>query len=202
MSDTITLCIRILLTTKDPHSKGIDHGGSSKAKGTRGAKQKRNITELLGCSCQSRIDIYSRSGRMDPSAHEAIVLSWSFEVWAHKQTRTLVKVMDSRPQIQILYPWLRTHRGYRRSNFGIKLLLSQNWGACVYNKIWGEERRNTKLPRLCHQGIDCIRIDISWFICGTGIDSLRMTSISYGWRREKHVGLYKKGKIRVQVILS
>ena len=45
-------------------------------------------------------------------------------------------------------------------NFGIKSFLSQNWGACVYTKIWEEERRNSKPPRLC-QGIDCIRIDIS-----------------------------------------
>ena len=34
-------------------------------------------------------------------------------------------------------------------NFGIKLFLSQNWGACVYTKIWEEERENSKLPRLC-----------------------------------------------------
>ena len=84
MSDTIALCTRILLTTQDPHSKELDHGGSSRAKGTREGKQKRNITELIGCSRQSRIDIYSWSGRLDPSAREAIVLSWSFEVWAHK----------------------------------------------------------------------------------------------------------------------
>ena len=34
-------------------------------------------------------------------------------------------------------------------NFGIKSFLSQNWGACVYTKIWEEERGNSKLPRLC-----------------------------------------------------
>ena len=39
-------------------------------------------------------------------------------------------------------------------NFGIKLFLSQNWGACVYTKIWEEERGNSKLLGLCHQGID------------------------------------------------
>ena len=50
MSDTIILCTRILLTTQDPHNKELDHGGSSGAKGTRGCKQKRNITELLSCS--------------------------------------------------------------------------------------------------------------------------------------------------------
>ena len=33
-------------------------------------------------------------------------------------------------------------------NFGIKSFLSQNWGACVYTKIWEEERRNSKLPKL------------------------------------------------------
>ena len=46
-------------------------------------------------------------------------------------------------------------------NVGIKSFLSQNWGACVYTKIWEEERENSNLLRLCHQGIDCIRIDIS-----------------------------------------
>ena len=39
-------------------------------------------------------------------------------------------------------------------NFGIKSFLSQNWGACVYTKIWKEESRNSKLLRLYHQGID------------------------------------------------
>ena len=33
--------------------------------------------------------------------------------------------------------------------------------SCVYTKIWEEERGNSKLPRLCHQEIDRIRIDIS-----------------------------------------
>ena len=51
MSDTITLRTRILLTTQDPHSKELDHGGSDGAWGTRGSRQKRNITELLNCSC-------------------------------------------------------------------------------------------------------------------------------------------------------
>ena len=45
MSDTITLCTRILLTTQDPRNKELDHGGSGGARGTRGSKQKRNITE-------------------------------------------------------------------------------------------------------------------------------------------------------------
>ena len=56
MSDTIDLCTRILLTTQDPHSEGLDHGGSSRAKGTRGGKQKGNMTELLGCSRQGLED--------------------------------------------------------------------------------------------------------------------------------------------------
>ena len=34
-------------------------------------------------------------------------------------------------------------------NFGIKSLLSQNWGACIYTKIWREKRGNSKLPKSC-----------------------------------------------------
>ena len=79
MSDTITLCIRILLTTQDLHDKELDHGGSSEAKGTRRSRQQMNITELLNCSCQSRKMFYSRPRKMDPSAHEAMMLSQKFE---------------------------------------------------------------------------------------------------------------------------
>ena len=61
-------------------------------------------------------------------------------------------------------------------NFGIKSLLSQNWGACIYSKIWREKRRNSKLPNYVDQGIDCIRIDISWFRYDSRIRSLWMTS--------------------------
>ena len=57
MSDTITLCTRILLTTQDPYRKGLDHGGSGGARGTRESRQKRDITELLNCSRQRQIDI-------------------------------------------------------------------------------------------------------------------------------------------------
>ena len=49
MSDTITLCTRILLTTQDLHSKRMDHGGSGEARAREGRK-KRNITEWLSCS--------------------------------------------------------------------------------------------------------------------------------------------------------
>ena len=49
------------------------------------------------------------------------------------------------------------------------------WDICVYTKIW-EEHGNSKLPRLYHQGIDCKRIDISRFRCGTEIGSLQITS--------------------------
>ena len=38
MSDTITLCTRILLTTQDPHSKELDHGGLGGVRGTRGSR--------------------------------------------------------------------------------------------------------------------------------------------------------------------
>jgi hypothetical protein len=39
------------------------------------------------------------------------------------------------------------------TNFGIKSILSKNWGAYVYTKIWREERENSKLPRLHYQVI-------------------------------------------------
>ena len=57
MSDTITLCTRILLTTQDLHGKKIDHGGSSGVSGTRGSRWKGNMADLLSCSHQSRINI-------------------------------------------------------------------------------------------------------------------------------------------------
>ena len=44
MSDAITLCTRILLTTQDLHSKGMDHGGSGEVRAREGRK-KRNIAE-------------------------------------------------------------------------------------------------------------------------------------------------------------
>ena len=44
--------------------------------------------------------------------------------------------------------WLQCGKRINR-NFGIKSLLSKNWGACVYTKIWEEERGNSKLPKLC-----------------------------------------------------
>ena len=44
--------------------------------------------------------------------------------------------------------WLRRGKQINR-NFGIKSFLSQNWGACVYTKIWEEERGNSKLRELC-----------------------------------------------------
>ena len=59
---------------------------------------------------------------------------------------------------------------------GVPMNLAFTQFVPVYTKIWEEERRKSKLLRLYHQGIDCIRIDISWFRCGTGIGSLRMMS--------------------------
>ena len=47
--------------------------------------------------------------------------------------------------------WLRCGKRVNR-NFGIKSLLSQNWGACVYTKIWREKRGNSKLPKSCQSG--------------------------------------------------
>ena len=34
-------------------------------------------------------------------------------------------------------------------NFGIKSLLSQNWGACVYTKIWEKSAGTRRLLELC-----------------------------------------------------
>ena len=31
----------------------------------------------------------------------------------------------------------------------------------VYTKIWKEECENSKLPRPCHQGVDCIKVGIN-----------------------------------------
>ena len=43
--------------------------------------------------------------------------------------------------------WLRRGKRINR-NFGIKSLLSQNWGACVYTKIWKEEHGNSKASKI------------------------------------------------------
>ena len=44
----------------------------------------------------------------------------------------------------------RLRRGKRiNRNFGIKSPLSQNWGACVYTKIWEKNAGIRMLPRLC-----------------------------------------------------
>ena len=34
-------------------------------------------------------------------------------------------------------------------NFGIKSLLFQNWGACVYTEIWEKNAGTQRVPRLC-----------------------------------------------------
>ena len=44
--------------------------------------------------------------------------------------------------------WLQRGKQINR-NFGIKSLLSQNWGACVYTKIWEENAGIRRLPKLC-----------------------------------------------------
>ena len=44
----------------------------------------------------------------------------------------------------------RLRRGKQiNRNFGIKSLLSKNWGACVYTKIWEKNVGTRRLPRLC-----------------------------------------------------
>jgi len=44
--------------------------------------------------------------------------------------------------------WLRCGKRINR-NFGIKSLLSQNWGACVYTKIWEKDAGTRRLLRVC-----------------------------------------------------
>ena len=57
MSDTITLCTRILLTIQDLHSKRIDHGGSSGVGSTQKDGWKRNMAEVVSCSRQGWISV-------------------------------------------------------------------------------------------------------------------------------------------------
>ena len=57
-----------------------------------------------------------------------------------------------------------------------------------------------------------IKKSIEWGSILAGLDAAmesalfewhrQITTMSYGWCREIHIGLYKKEKIRVQVILS
>ena len=69
-------------------------------------------------------------------------------------------------------------RRYKRidKNFGIKSFLSQNWGACVYTKIWRRTRELEASRIVSIKDSIAWRFDISWFRGGTGIGSLWMTS--------------------------
>ena len=57
MSDTITLCTRILLTAQDLYCKEISHGGSNRVGSTRKDGWKRNMVEVVSCSRQGRISV-------------------------------------------------------------------------------------------------------------------------------------------------
>ena len=71
----------------------------------------------------------------------------------------------------------RLRRGKQiNRNFGIKSFYPKIGGHVFTQKFGKKDAGTRKLLRLCHQGIDCIRIDISWFRCGTRISSLWMTS--------------------------
>ena len=98
------------------------------------------------CSHQGRIAIFiaGLEGWIQ-NAREAIMLWKSFEAWAHE---LIWMAMNSRPQIKIPYPWLRAYQEHRHGNFRTKFLLSQNWGACVYTKIWKESHRDPEAPRI------------------------------------------------------
>ena len=48
--------------------------------------------------------------------------------------------------------------GMQIDNFGIKLLLSQNWGACVYTGIWKKGLRSSRAPEIM-SARDQLRVD-------------------------------------------
>ena len=77
----------------------------------------------------------------------------------------------------------------------------------VFTPKFEKKNAGTRSFQDCiNQGINCVRIGISWFRCNTRNGFLgwrqQIMTMSYSWHREIHIGLYKKGKIRVQVILS
>ena len=85
-----------------------------------------------------------------------------------------------KPRSQESYVYLRIEQlrcgKWINRNFGIKSVLSQNWGH-VFTPKFGKKNVGTWSFQNCaNQGIDCIRIDISWFRCNTGIGSLWMKS--------------------------
>ena len=120
------------------------------------ADRSRTWLNCWVCFHQGRIAIFiaDLEGWIQ-NAREAIMLWKSFEAWAHE---LIWMATNSRPQIKIPYPWLRAYWEHGHGNFGKKILLSQNWGACVYTKIWKESHRDQKLPGSYHQGISCGRI--------------------------------------------
>ena len=86
----------------------------------------------------SAIEIYSKKkGEANrPSESERVLLG--------HYKRLGPKSQDSRVYLGAK----RLRRGKRvNRNFRIKSLLSQNWGAYVYTKIWKEERENLKASR-------------------------------------------------------
>ena len=88
----------------------------------------------------SGVEICSRKkGKANkPSESERILLGHYIRLGPESQ--------ESR--VYLRAKWLRRGKQIKR-NFGIKSLLSQNWGACVYTKIWGEKCGNSKVPKLC-----------------------------------------------------
>ena len=114
--------------------------------------------------------------------------------------RVLYRIWPERSEAMRLF-WNKhlQHSEQMNKNFGIKLFLSQNWGACVYTKIWEGERGTESFQDCVNQGIDCMRINISLFRCDTRIGSLRMTSADNDnklrWRQEIHIRLYKRERL-------
>ena len=97
--------------------------------------------------------------------------------------------------------WLR-HGEQANRNFGIKLLLSQNWGACVYTKIWEEKNMGTRSFQNCivkgsircesiSAGFDAI-LEISYFIDDI---SKQCQWTTYEWCRGKMLDSTKRERV-------
>ena len=92
-----------------------------------------------------------------------------------------------------------TMEGYRRDNFGIKLILSQNWRACVYTKIWKKSHGDSKSSQdhVIKESIAC-RSEPADSDAKTGIGFLQIAPADndedYDWRQDQACWTLQKGK--------
>ena len=97
-----------------------------------------------------KICLWKKGKANRPSKLERILLGYYIRLGPRSQ--------ESRVYLEMKR--LRRDKRINR-NFGIKSFLSQNWGACVYTKIWKKNVGTRSFQNCADQGIDCIRIDIS-----------------------------------------